>query len=211
MSHGIHNPRSRRALGAIAAALIAGSAVLFSAAPASAHDELLSTDPADGSTAAAMPEQITFTFSANISPDDGATEIAATDAGGTSVLAGDPVVQDNTVTQPLAAGGSGEITVLWKVVSSDGHPISGEFAFTVEAAEPTASASAAPTATASGSASASAQPSETPSPTATTAGDEAGSSSALPWIIGGGIALAVVAAVVYLVVRRPRTSSSSDQ
>ena len=59
-----------------------------------------------------------------------------------------PTAQDNVLTQPLEGTASGVITVLWKVVSSDGHPISGEFSFTATGAPtPTPTQTATPTVT----------------------------------------------------------------
>ena len=56
-----------------------------------------------------------------------------------------PLVEGTVVTQPLSGAASGLVTVLWKVVSSDGHPISGEFGFTVTAPPtPTPTATATP-------------------------------------------------------------------
>tara|TARA_B100000378_G_scaffold242795_1_gene212223 strand:+ start:406 stop:1059 length:654 start_codon:yes stop_codon:yes gene_type:complete len=172
---------------------------LAAAAPAHAHDELVSTDPEADSTVEVLPEELVLTFSGILSTEEGATEIAVTDSAGDSVADGDPEVVETTVTQPLAGDSTGAITVQWKVVSSDGHPISGEFSFDVATPTPT------PTPTAS-SAEPDPTPTETvaPSPTAT---PEPSSevSSAVPWVIGGIVALAVIAAVVYLVASRRRT------
>nr|BFF11089.1 hypothetical protein GCM10025699_23920 [Microbacterium flavescens] len=88
-----------------------------------------------------------------------------TDASGTSLLDGAPTAQDNVLTQPLAGEASGEITVLWKVVSSDGHPISGEFAFTVAPA-PTPTDTATPTPTPTESTEPTTEPTQEPAPTA---------------------------------------------
>ena len=49
----------------------------------------------------------------------------------TALAAGDPVLDGTRLTQPLAGSASGTVTVLWRVVSSDGHPVSGELSFTV--------------------------------------------------------------------------------
>lgn len=114
--------------------VLAFVAFFATASPAQAHDELVGTDPAAGSTLDALPAQLTLTLSAQIAPDAGASEVQVTDAAGNSLVDGAPSVQDNVLTQPLAPGldrVAGAITVLWKVVSSDGHPISGEFSFTV--------------------------------------------------------------------------------
>ena len=113
----------------VLALAIAG--VLASAAPASAHDELSESDPASGATVQSLPDQIRLTFTAAISPDAGATVIEVADESGNDLRTGDPSVQDNVVTQTLTGSISGPVTVTWKVVSSDGHPIADTFTFTV--------------------------------------------------------------------------------
>ncbi|GAA2993330.1 hypothetical protein GCM10010460_32770 [Microbacterium terrae] len=203
MSQGIHKPtRTRLAAALAAAALVAASALLI-APPASAHDELLGTDPAADSTVDTLPESIALTYSNLISTDPGASIVEVTDAAGTALSDGEPTTQDNVLTQPLAGEASGVITVLWKVVSSDGHPISGEFTFTVAAAEPTPTATTEPSPTASESATASETPVATPTPTA--APDEDSTfGDVWPWVIGGILVAGLAGALLYLLVSRPR-------
>lgn len=211
MSQGIHKAHSSRFAAAVAATALAAAAVLFTALPASAHDELLGSDPAADAALDAMPAQIDLTFSANVATDEGATEIAVTDAAGASLVADAPVVLDNVVSQPLTGEGEGEITVLWKVVSSDGHPISGEYSFTVTAAAPAPTSS--PSASAEPSASASAAPSETSSPTESAAPVPAEDADApvWPWVVGGIIVLALIGAIVYLGASRARREKALAQ
>ena len=125
-----------------------------------------------------------------------------TDAAGTSLVAGAPVANDNVLTQPLQGTASGVITVLWKVVADDGHPVSDQFTFTVT---PAATPTATPTPTPSQTSTPTATPeqSATPTPSATPVAAE-DSSDALPWIIGGLILAAVLGAIVYLLVSRAR-------
>ena len=185
------------------------ASTLAIAAPAQAHDELVSADPASGSTADALPAQLTLTFSGVLSADAGASEVAVTDAAGTSLTDGAPVAADTVLTQPLAGEASGVVTVLWKVVSSDGHPISGEYSFTVVApASPSQEPTASPTPTE--------EPSETATPTATptatTTVPEDPDMDAIdmrPWFIGALLLLlAVAGAVIYLLVSRGRREAA---
>jgi methionine-rich copper-binding protein CopC len=193
----------RRRFAALAAALLLTFGGVLVASPASAHDELVSTDPAADAVLDALPAQLTLTFSGELATDPGATELQVTDAAGTSLADGDPLVEGTEVTQPLGGAASGVVTVLWKVVSSDGHPISGQFAFSV----PTAPA---PTPTTSASPTASASPIETPTPEPTATPTEApvpadSGDTALSWIIGGLLLLALIGgAVVYLLASRAR-------
>lgn len=189
--------------------VVALTAVFALPVAASAHDELLASDPAPGSTIDQTPAAVTLTFSGLISQEPGATVIEVTDAAGTALVDGSPAITDNVVSQPLTAAQPGAVTVLWKVVSSDGHPISGELSFTVAegaAPSPSADATAAPTApdaSTSPSASASETPSATPSPT--DAGEPASSTAAIvPWIIVGVVAAAAGGAIVALLLARAR-------
>jgi methionine-rich copper-binding protein CopC len=193
------------ATAAAAALLTAGGLAI--AAPASAHDELVSTDPAADSTVDALPAELTLTFSEAIDATEGASEVQVTDAAGTTLSAVPPTSQDNVLTQPLEGTASGIVTVLWKVVSSDGHPVSGEFSFTVTepvAPTPTPSETAAPTPT----------PEETevatPSPSASPEAED-GSSDAWPWIIGGIVLVALAGGVAYLLVSRARQKRELEE
>ena len=199
MSQTLHKPLPARVWAFLAALLVAFGVVLATASPAHAHDELLGSDPAQGSTLDALPAQLTLTFSAEIADDEGASVVEVTDASGASLVDGTPTVQDNVLTQPLAGEASGAVTVLWKVVSSDGHPISGQFSFTVAGA-PTPTESATPTPTATAVPTQSAEP----TPTVTSEPVASEGATALPWIIAGVLALALIAAVVYLLVSRSR-------
>ena len=157
------------------------------------------------------PAAVTLTFSAELTTGAGATEVQVLDAAGTVVNDGDAVTEGTTVTQPLSPDlANGAYRVLWKVVSGDGHPISGEFAFTVQAAEPV------PTATPSESA--------TPSERAERGGDirPAGHRDArcpsrrpirpstVPWVLLGIVAVAILGGVVYLLVSRARRQRETE-
>ncbi len=188
--------RSRRLVSGLAALLLATASLLAFAAPAAAHDELVSTDPPAGQSLDALPSQLTLTFSGALLAEPGATQVQVTDAAGAALTASDPDVSANVVTQVLEGAATGAITVRWRVVSGDGHPISGEYSFTV---------TAPPTAPPSATATPSPAPveSEQPAPEESPAPDEQGSSAA-PWIIAGVAVVAVVAAVAYLVISRRR-------
>lgn len=199
------SPLRRRLAPALSTVLIALIAVFGIAAPAAAHDELLGTDPAAGAALDAVPAEIVFTYSAEILPEG--AEVQVTDAAGAPLTDGEPVIDGVTLTQALTGEGSGEISVLWRVVSSDGHPISGELSFTVtpaatpeETPEPTMTTMTEPEPEPS------ATPAETPGDDVASSADDA---SPLPWIIGGIIALVVVGVVIALLVARSRGNRGS--
>lgn len=191
----------RALVAALATLLIASGGVLLGTAPAFAHDELVSSDPASGSTVDALPAALTLTFSGDLLSDASTTVIQVTDASGASLADGAPSVSGNVVTQPLAGPASGSIAVAWRVVSSDGHPISGEFAFT---------ANAAPVATPTPSETADATPeaAATPEPTATALIEQVPgaeqSAPVWPWVVGAVVVLIAIALVVWLLGARAR-------
>ncbi|NYJ00568.1 copper transport protein [Nocardioides thalensis] len=119
----------------LAAVLLAVLAVGGTAAPASAHATLVSTDPADGAVLPEAPGEVTFTFDESVSlVADG---LLVYDAAGEPVEA-EASARDAVVTADLPDGlDDGTYVVTWRVVSSDGHPIAGSLTFHV--GEPSAS------------------------------------------------------------------------
>ncbi len=117
-------------------AVLLGLVLASIAAPAVAHDELIGAEPAADATVDTLPDALVLTFSGVLLDDAGATAVAVVDSSCTSLTAGDPVLEGTKLTQPLTPGADGVVTVQWRVVSSDGHPISGEYAFTVGAGGP---------------------------------------------------------------------------
>jgi len=119
-----------------AGAVLAGTLLLVAAtaAPASAHNRLVSTDPADGASLARTPTAVVLTFNEPAVPLGSQVLVTGPDGP-----AGSGPVQliDNTVRQPLAAGApAGRYTVDWRVTARDGHPLSGRFSFVTEASAP---------------------------------------------------------------------------
>lgn len=207
-------PRSASAVRIAVAALgLAVMSLLAAAAPASAHDRLVSSDPANGAVLTTAPATITLTYNAELLPTG--AQVAITDAAGSTVATGAPQVADTTVTAPLPADlPAGGYDVAWRVVSSDGHPIEGKFAFTLEApvevqpgatASATPGTSAAPTGGASSASGASptgevaAQEPTTPAASQPEAQD---ASSAVWWVAGATVVLGLAVAVTFLVLRR---------
>nr|WP_218853284.1 copper resistance protein CopC [Microbacterium immunditiarum] len=212
MSREVHrrrsSPAARWAATAIAG-LLALSSLALVATPAAAHDELTSASPAADESVEGVPAEVRLVFSGVLSPEAGATAVDVVDGAGASIADGAPVVEENTVTQALdaASGASGAIRVLWRVVSGDGHPISGEYTFTVSAppsptetttAEPTTPATSEPT------------PTPTASPTAAADGDDADSTFAdvWLWVVLGALAAALGGALLYLAFSRVRRENA---
>ncbi len=103
-------------------------AAVLGASPASAHAALVGTDPEDGASLQSLPESITFTFNENV----GNVNIAVQSPDGTEVDLSDVRGVDNTASATLTDPDQrGEYTASYRVVSADGHPISGTVTFTV--------------------------------------------------------------------------------
>lgn len=199
-------PRRRTLPAVLTTVLLAAAALLIPALPAAAHDELIGTDPAPDAVLETLPEQITLSYSADVLTDAGATVIEVTDAAGTALTDGAPEVSGSEVTQALAGPASGTVTVQWRVVSSDGHPIDGEFAFSVPESTPTPTPSATPSASATAAASEAASPAATSEVTIPLESDAP--ASPLPWILLV-VALVIVAGVLVYVFasRGPRNTA----
>ena len=197
-------PRQKRA-GSLAAragaALGLAAALLLPAAAAQAHDALEGTSPADGSTVASVPPAVGLTF--DHTPIAIGTQIQVKDASGTDQADGAPTVVDNNVTQAIKPGApAGKYTVVWRVVSSDSHPIEGTFTFTASAAGGGSGSTTA------GGAGASAAPSAS---TVQATPNEAAGAGIPPWVIvGGAIVLAVIVALAYFVRRALAGSRTED-
>lgn len=96
---------------------------------ASAHNALVGTVPADGTTVATPPAAVVLTF--NEPALATGTKVLVTGPDG-SATEGDPKLVDTTVQQGLRPGlPAGNYSVEWRVTSADGHPINGAFTFTV--------------------------------------------------------------------------------
>lgn len=128
----------RRAARASAVLVAAGALVLGVPSTALAHDGLVSTSPTAGSTVAEAPDSLDLTFAGEPLPLG--TLVAVTGPDGAPVSSGDAEIRGTTVVQPIDdAAEAGTYRVEWRSTSSDGHPLSGTFDFTVmEKAAPAA-------------------------------------------------------------------------
>ena len=110
-----------------ASLLLLAPLLLIASTSAEAHDKLVRSSPADGTTVQTL-EKVTLTFSAKVLDTGAAVEVRGPKG---AAQQGAPAVQGATVTQALKGLTDGAYTVVWRVLSSDGHPISGSFGFTV--------------------------------------------------------------------------------
>ena len=169
-----------------AVAVLALCMSLVVAPQALAHNVLIKTSPADGSTVAHTPSKVVLTFD-NPSIATG-TALKITGPSG-DVTTGKPVLVNHTVSQAIRPGSpAGKYTVDWRVTSIDGHPVSGTFTFTSKAAG-TGTAVSSPVASKAGPATSTVQPD-----------DSSGGTS--PWLYVGIAVVLVLLAGGVLATRR---------
>jgi copper transport protein len=127
------------------AALVGTLAVLFAllfASPAAAHAELVTITPANGAQLTRPPPEVKMTFTESVNLIDGGIRLV--DGVGATVPTPDPTVNSRIVTWPMPADlPEGAYVVTWRMVSADGHPVSGASSFGVGTAAPAVPGSAA--------------------------------------------------------------------
>ncbi len=192
-----------RLLAAATLALAAAVPAVAVAPPASAHDQVVSTSPADGASVAALTK-VSVSFSEPVLDVASANRIVVTGPDG--AVSGDLTTADKVITYTFAAPlPAGAYRVQWRAASSDGHPVSGTFSFTVKAAAttpPMSTATAAGTPTAS--ASATATPLAATQATSTPAAQPTSSGSSWGLWLLGALVLAALAATALIVSAKRR-------
>jgi methionine-rich copper-binding protein CopC len=97
--------------------------------PAAAHASLLASTPEAGDVLEALPDQVVLEFTEAVSPP---AYVNVRSPDGDPVMVGDPVVRGAVVTQALTDGElPGTYSLAYRVVSEDGHPLTGEVVFSV--------------------------------------------------------------------------------
>lgn len=176
---------------AIGIAVLAGIAA---ALPASAHNTLTGSDPADGSTASTAPTVVTLTFDQPVQNYQPVLTVSG--PNGNRFSAGPPAVSGNQVSIAVSgAGPAGSYLAAYRVISADGHPVTGKISYTLAA-------------TAAGSAVGEAPP---PGEAIVDAGADSDSSGLGIWLwLGIGVAVLLVAAAVVVIVRQSASAESAD-
>ncbi|ADB33217.1 copper resistance protein CopC [Kribbella flavida DSM 17836] len=125
------DPR-RRGVAALLLVGLVAALMLGVAQPASAHANLISTDPTDGAVLQIAPGRVLFTFDEAVrAVPDG---VQVFDSGGGLVEAAATVRGAELRVSPSKPLGKGTTVIVWRVVSEDGHPIGGSLTFSVGAA-----------------------------------------------------------------------------
>ena len=202
-------PRHPR-VSALAVLILAGATVLGLAAPAQAHNFLVSSTPAAGEVVTTLPESISITTNGpllDLTGDGAGFALQVTDAAGAFYGDGCLTVSGSTLSTPAALGAAGTYRVVWQVVSEDGHTVSDQFTFEwapAADAEPATGQAAPPVCgvvpeeTTTPTADATATPGATAEPVTRPEHENASLTDVL-WI-GGAILAALAAAAIALVV-----------
>ncbi|MEU0567897.1 copper resistance CopC family protein, partial [Nonomuraea sp. NPDC005983] len=102
------------------------------AQPALAHNVLVGSDPKDGATLSSVPERVTLVFDQTVR--QGYAQVGVTGADGSAWADGAASVAAEKVSvkvKPLRPGGS--YVVGYRILSADGHPVTGKITFTLSA------------------------------------------------------------------------------
>lgn len=127
----MRSSRLRFLTGGLAAVLLALLASIASAGPASAHAVLISSSPGEGERLPRSPSEVTVSFSEDVTAGLGGLAVYASD--GSRVDVGTPFQpNDSQVRVDLRPDlPSGTYVASYRVVSADGHPVSGAVVFAV--------------------------------------------------------------------------------
>ncbi len=186
----------RASLAGALIALVLG-ALVGPVGPASAHDELISTQPASGAVLDAPPATIGLEFSEDVLAISPTVVLTGPDG---DVPLESPVVTGTQVSVAVPLGlAPGAYSVIWRVVSADGHPVQGTFAFSLTA--PVATPTPTPTPTPTGATTTgetvttpAAEAATSTSPTGQSAGGTSGLSGPATGVIVGLLVLATAIA-----------------
>jgi copper resistance protein C len=164
--------------------VLAGFALFGLATPAFAHDVLVGSTPTAGATMATGPAEVRFDFNAPVR--QGPNTITVVGANGTHwERTENATVSGNSVsTQVAPLGAAGVYTASYRIISADGHPVTGEITFTLAKAGNGTPATPATPAAVAGS------------------GSGGGGVPIWVWIVGAAVLLGVVLAVALRTGRR---------
>jgi copper transport protein len=116
-----------------AVAALVGALVIAFAAPAFAHASLENSDPADGTTVATSPPQITLTFSEDVELPLGSISLFNCEGKQIDIGKAHHGKNATEVVATLPALPPSQYQVVWRVISADSHPVHGAVIFKVGA------------------------------------------------------------------------------
>jgi methionine-rich copper-binding protein CopC len=116
--------------------IVATALLTFFASPAIAHDALIDITPAPGEVLSSATFEAVLTFNNPLLVIEGQTnaELSTKLEGATEWVTHPITVDGTTLVARINLSATGSYDLRWNVVSSDGHPISGDSSFVVDAA-----------------------------------------------------------------------------
>lgn len=170
--------------------LLTCAALGVAVTPAQAHNVLTGSDPKEGAQLQSAPEQVTLEF--DQPARQGFTQVSVTGPdGGRWEAAQATVSGSKVVTRLRPLGPAGDYVIGYRILSADGHPVSGKVTFTLTVAGAGTPASQAPAAGDAQAADLSAQAAE--------AAANGGAGMAIVWVVG---ALVLLGAGTVIALRR---------
>ena len=166
--------------------VLAGLAVFGFATPALAHNVLVGSDPAAGSSVASGPSQVTLTFDAPVQFGANYLTVIGPDGNHWENSDNATVNGDSVATSVAPLGPAGVYKIGYRIISADGHPVSGEVTFTLAKA-----GTGTPPARSSGGGAG----------TATALGSSSGGVPVWAWVLGAVVLLGLG---LFLGLRTPR-------
>lgn len=124
--------RASQPLALAAAVALAGASIVGVSTAASAHNFIVSTTPAEGSTLTTLPAQFEVTTNDDLLDVTGNADafvLDIVDSDGLYYGDGCITVNGPTMATDAALGTAGTYTVTYQLVSADGHTVAGEYEF----------------------------------------------------------------------------------
>lgn len=121
----------RRAPGAALVGVAAAALVFAAAAPAAAHNYVVSSTPAEGEVLTELPEawEVVTNDTLLYAGNDAVFGVWARDADGLFYGDGCVEVSGTAMSAPPVIGAAGDYTLVYSLISTDGHPLTGEIPF----------------------------------------------------------------------------------
>jgi copper resistance protein C len=206
--HRAHHASRGVRVGGLALLVVASAAlVALPAMPASAHNYLVASSPAEGEVVTEQPGVISLETNDELLDVEGGAVIQVQGPDGRYYGDGCTEVVGVSAQTIAQLGTPGAYTVTWRVVSTDGHPISGAWSFDWQPAEGVTLGEGSPEPGVCGDVAVSTPGAATDEPTDEATEEPADASSDTApldalWIVGGVLLAAVAALGTWLVMRR---------
>jgi len=98
--------------------------------PASAHAQLVTSNPGISATVYKLPTQVSLTFDDDLIAMPGANVIEVLDPKSKKIQTGVTALTQATISVKLKSSTLlGKYKILWRALSADGHPVSGQYYF----------------------------------------------------------------------------------